>query len=238
MKKRSRRENIYTRRFERNLIIAILGVVAVAIFLFFYGVPLLINFSLFVQNSNRNNESDNPTTESSYIAAPYIDPLPSATNSARITVSGTSLPDHTVKVYLNNKEVREVVVDEKNSFKIRNFQLKEGENEIKTVALTNYGKRSSYSPVVKIEYKNKSPNLEVIYPVDQQIITGKNQVLIDGKTDTGVQVTINDYWAIVDEEGNFTYLLNLQSGDNKIIVRAIDTAGNEKTLEINVTFNH
>ncbi len=84
MKRRSRRVSIYTRRLEKHLILAISGLIVLSVFLFFYGVPLLINFSLFIQNSGGQNEAETSVNEAVYVAPPVIDPIPVATNSGRI----------------------------------------------------------------------------------------------------------------------------------------------------------
>jgi bacillopeptidase F len=138
---------------------------------------------------------------------------------------------------VNNKQIKESKFDADNSFEFTNVLLRRGKNEIKAKAVDSSGKKSDFSKEIRIEYKNKSPDLAISSPSDQQNISGSRQIRIEGKTDTGVQITVNDYWAIVDGEGNFSYLLNLQDGENKIKVVATDEAGNQKMSEIRVIFH-
>ena len=58
-----------------------------------------------------------------------------------------------------------------------------------------------------------------------------------GKTDSGVRITVNGFWAVIDENNNFSYSLPLQDGDNAIKVVAQDQAGNKAEKEIKVTYS-
>ncbi len=86
---------------------------------------------------------------------------------------------------------------------------------------------------------NLSPTLSIDSPADNQIITGdNNKVTVSGKTDPGVQVTVNTFWAIVDENGGYQYNLTLQNGDNNFAVVATDKAGNKTEQTRKVIYNH
>lgn len=237
MKIQSRREEISKRRYERNIIAILLGIVILLIAFFFYGAPLLINFILLVGNMRGGNETVNNTKESSLLVPPILNPIQDATNSARISISGTAAPGQTVKLYLNGKYINKTTVNDKNNFVFDNVLLDENDNDIKTTAINDDNKESDYSQDLKIVYKNKLPNLDINYPQDKLTISGSNQIKVEGKSDSGVRVTVNGYWAIVDNNGNFSYLLNLKKGENKINVTASDEAGNQTAKEITVTLN-
>ena len=51
MSKQSRLEQISKRRFERNILFILLGIIILVVVAFFYAIPLLINFSLYILNS-------------------------------------------------------------------------------------------------------------------------------------------------------------------------------------------
>ncbi len=232
MVKKSRLEQLSHKRYARNIILIIIGFFFLILVFFFYGVPLLINFSLFVENFRGSNESSISVNNSNYIPPPVLNLLPSATNSAQITISGSALPNQTVKLYLNGKYIKQIKSDEDKNFVINNVILANGENDIKAKSIESNNKESQYSQNIHIVYKNKSPALEVKYPNDQQIISNSSNINVEGKTDGDAQVTVNGYWAIIDNLGNFSYLLNLQKGDNKIKIVASDEAGNKTEKEV------
>ena len=65
----------------------------------------------------------------------------------------------------------------------------------------------------------------------------QSTVKVLGKTDPGVRVTVNGFWAVIDENNNFSYNLPLQNGENMIKIEAIDQAGNKTEKEIKVTYS-
>lgn len=237
MKKQSRFEEISRKRSERNIIFIIVGMILVFVLFFFYGIPLLINFSLLIQDFRNNTNTELPVNNSSYVAPPFLDPLEEATNSAQLTVSGSALPKQVIKLYVNGKYFNQTKVGEDKTFIFDNVTLKQGDNDIKAKSVIS-DKESGYSQTIHIAYKNKAPNLEIKAPGDGQTISsGDSQAKVEGKTDPSVRVTVNDYWAIVDNQGNFSYLLRLQKGENIIKVVASDNAGNKTSKEFKVTLN-
>lgn len=238
MKRKSRFEQISRKRYQRNIILIFVGIIILLIVFFVNAVPLLINLSLFIENFRNDDNKNVITNNTSYIPPPVIDPLPNATNSANIIIKGTALPKQIIKLYINNTYTKQAAVAGDRTFVFKNVSLSKEDNNIKAKSIAVDKKESGYSQIIHIVYKNKAPQLTINTPTDKQIITdGGSQTKIEGKTDTGVQVTVNDHWAIVDNTGNFSYLLNLQKGENKINVIASDDAGNQTTSEIHVTLN-
>ncbi len=235
MNKKSRLNEITKKRYERKLIIFFAIIIFLLGILFYYSPPLLIKLSLILGDLRDNREADLSINNTKYIAPPVLNPLFSATNSAEITISGYAPSGKSVKIYLNSKYIRQVKVNDDKSFNISNLMLAEGNNEIKVKSLGLDKQTSNYSQSIHILYKNKPPILELNYPIDNQIISNSsNKVKVEGKTDSDTRVTVNDYWAIVDNIGNFSYLLNLQKGDNKIKIAATDEAGNRSEKEVTV----
>lgn len=234
MSKQSRLEEIAKRRSERNIIIILAGIIVLVAVFFFYGIPLLINFSLLVEKMRGNKDTEVVVNASSYIAPPVLDALRDATNSAQINVSGSALQSEVIKLYVNGKYLDQVKAGRDKSFIFNYVSLDVGANDIKAKAVI-LDKESDYSENMHIVYINKEPNLEINSPQDNQSISnGDGQVKVEGKTDPSVRVTVNDYWAIVETDGNFSYLLRLQKGDNTIKVVATDDAGNKTEKEIKV----
>ena len=90
--------------------------------------------------------------------------------------------------------------------------------------------------------KNSAPTLDISTPSDGQrfdknSIGSGNSISVSGKTDQGVSVTVNGFWAVVDDSNNFSYTLPLQNGDNQIKIIAIDQAGNKTEKDIKVNYS-
>jgi len=234
MTKQSRLEEISRKRSLRNTIVILAGIICLIVLFFFYGVPMLINLSLLVEKLRGDGDIEVSSNTSSYIAPPVLDLLKDATNSAKTNISGYALPNQVIRLYVNGKYIDKTTVNNNNNFVFRNIILKEGDNNIKAKAIYS-DKESDYSQNIQIIYQNKNPDLEISSPRDNQIISnGDAQVKVEGKTDPSVRITVNDYWAITESDGNFSYLLHLQKGENKIKVIAIDNAGNKSEKEIKV----
>jgi hypothetical protein len=234
--RRSRLNKSLENKNRKTIILSILGI-AIILFLFFrFGIDALVNFSLFVSGSKSQSTSQS-SNQINYVATPILNPLPSATNSAQIVISGTSLKNYNITLYLNNT-TDQTQADNNGNF---NFveQLLSGDNQIKVQAEYNNNK-SDFSNSVTVSYSNSQPTLDINSPTDGQkfdknSIGNGNTVIISGKTDPGDSVTVNGFWAVIDDNNNFSYTLPVQSGDTQIKVIATDQAGNrtEKDLKIN-----
>ena len=67
---------------------------------------------------------------------------------------------------------------------------------------------------------------------------GDKKVTVSGTTNTDKDVTIviNDTRVIVDSAGKFSKVINLNEGDNQIVIVATDTSGNSTQLTRQVTY--
>ncbi|MCL4418561.1 hypothetical protein M1146_00495 [Patescibacteria group bacterium] len=217
----------------KNLFLSILGIIIVLILLVKFGIPLLVNFSLLISGSNGPKEQT-AHTKAVFINPPLLNSTLAATNSAKITVSGTAVSNQTIGLYLNDNLIDKTEADSNGSFSF-DFTLNSGENKIKTKASKN-GKESEFSNTLSVVYASSPPSLEVKSPTDGQSFSkDQNTTQVTGKTDADVKVTVNGFWAIIDENNNFSYNLSLQNGDNQIKIVATDGAGNktEKGIKVN-----
>lgn len=78
-----------------------------------------------------------------------------------------------------------------------------------------------------------APNLEVYQPKDGAVIS-QDQVVVEGKTQPGNTVYINDQLINVSEDGSFNYTLKLFSGKKEIIVRAVNRQKRETVISRSV----
>lgn len=235
---KSRLSRRIEKQSKKNLVITLFGIILLVVFLAQFGIPLIEKSTLFVINAkNTNSETEDKVDTVSFIPPPVINPLPEATNSAEIVVSGTTQSNQKINLYLNDELIDTTQVKD-NKFSFSDIKIKEGENTLKTKAVTKENKKSAYSNIITILFKKTPPSLSLDTPSDNQSFSKDDKyAAISGKTDSNVKITVNDSWAIVDSDGKFSYSFPLQNGENKIKVVAMDAAGNKTEMERKVTYS-
>jgi bacillopeptidase F len=219
----------------KNVLLASLGIVLVIILLIIFGTNILVSFSLLVGKLTGTEEAATTTETVSYIAPPTLDIPPEATSSAKFAITGFGEPDQKVELYRNDKAVAKTTVKNNNSFRFGNVTLVSGVNTFKAKTISTDNKSSEFSNEVTISLLNKQPELSINEPQEGAIYKKSGgAVRVAGKTDPGVKVTVNDFWAIVDDEGNYTYMYTLKDGENELKIVATDDADNktEKSVKI------
>lgn len=236
--KRSRLRSSLEKKTKQQIAFMIFGMIAIVALLGFFAVPILVNYGAFLEKMKGSEPVQSEEQTNSFVAPPILTEDFTATNSAKISIEGTTTALYNIKLYVNDELKDKVTAKQDGSFIVRNVALSDGGNTIRAKAIDENKKESGFSNTLSITYKNKGPEVSIDYPADNQIITTEgNNVIIKGKTDPEAKVTVNGFWAIVDSGGNWQYTLNLQGGDNRYKVEATDNAGNKKELERNVIYN-
>lgn len=191
---RSRLQTNLKKQNTKTIVAIIIILLALAIF----GTQLLVGFASLLGLLKGQNENLAPIQSVDYISPPVINPVPPATKDKKINVSGfTTTQSFSVYLYVNSKLVDKIKPDKNSQFTFREVVLETGENEIKAKAENMDKKQSDYSEIVIVKYLEKPPTLEISSPQDGQAIKkDQSPIKVSGKTDTGVKVTINDFWAI------------------------------------------
>ena len=231
-----------TRRLEkeskRTLFLTSIGIIGIIILIAVYGVPLLVDLSVFIDNFRGNKEIAITNGSPSFVEAPILDTEYSATFSAQITVKGTSLPKHSIKLFVNNKLTDIIETKDDGVFSFDGVSLSEGKNAITAKAVNENDKESNFSQEITATHRAKPPSLEAYAPKGgESYHGGEKNLKVTGKTDVYAKITVNEFWAIVDAGGNFSYTLPLQNGENTIKVVATDEAGNKTEYEVKVTYS-
>lgn len=217
-----------------NLILSVLGIAVVLILLMKFGIPLLVNFSLFLSGQKKDESSK--VTSSMYLSPPVLDQTANATNSAEFIITGTGIDNGKIDLYVNDSLSNKKVAEDNGSFSFK-VTLQTGDNKIKA-KVTKDDKESDFSNELEITYRNSPPGLSIDSPTDgQKFEKDQNTAQVLGKTDSNVRITVNGFWAVIDENNNFSYNLPLQNGDNTIKIEAVDHAGNKTEKEIKVTYS-
>lgn len=232
------------RRFEKQvkkqIFIFIVGIIILLFSIYKYGLTLAGSIIKIFININEKSYSQQikQNTSDQVIIPPSLDPLNYATNSASIKISGKSVNSNgQIELFLNNSLKAKTEVKKNGGFLFENIQLNEGINTIKVKIKTSENETSDYSKEFNIVYIKKSPDLSISNPADNSIFSkGEQVVTISGKTNTDNRVTINGYWATMQQDGSFNYTLRLNDGDNTIKVESQDLAGNKTTKEIKVKY--
>jgi len=92
--------------------------------------------------------------------------------------------------------------------------------------------------VYEVVFDNESPDLEVTSPEEGKEYYGskERQITIEGLTEDGVSLTINDRIVAVDEDGTFTFLTTLNEGKNNFNIKSTDKAENQTEMDFSVSF--
>lgn len=220
---------------KKRTIHILLIITGILIVLALFGSQILIVFSTALGTLKGDKDQVSETTNVSYIAPPVLDPLPAATNKKDTSVSGSTSADKaSIELYVNGKNVDKLDADKNGNFTFQSIQLNTGDNEINAKSTVS-NKTSEYSNSLKIKYIGKEPSLEISSPLnDQKFKKDESPIKIIGKTDQGVKVTINDFWAMSNEDGSFYYPYNLKDGDNNLVILATDDAGNKTKKELKI----
>ncbi len=236
---RKNKNSRLSRRLEsqsrKNLFLSVFGIIIVLVLLVRFGIPILVNFSLFL-SGQKNSEESSKNTSSEYISPPVLNQTKNATNSAEFIISGSASKGEEIQIYVNDSLSDRKMAESNGNFSFE-ITLQNGDNKIKAKAKKE-DNESDFSNELEITYKNAPPNLSVDSPADgEKFEKDQNTAQISGKTDSGARVTVNGFWAVTDENNNFSYSLPLQNGDNSIKIVAEDQAGSKTEKEIKVTYS-
>lgn len=237
MRKVSRTQRLAGRE-EKDVIkrIFILSVVSLLIIVLFFttGIPFLGKFADLVDLVFKNNKQD-AATATIVVQTPIIDALPKFTNNSSVVISGFSNNAARVEIFLNGQKAADATVDS-GRFKYEDLKLKDGDNEITAKAFDGGNHSSDFSEAVNISFSSKEPTLNISSPTDGQEFSGNNRIKVSGQTQKDTQVFANGFLANVSVDGKFDVIIPLMDGENNVEIKAVDEAGNTKTVTVKVTF--
>lgn len=232
----SRLARFEEKKLKTRLIFAVIGMLLVVTLLIVFGFRLMIGFFIFLDQMRGKNPTEQ-SQSTALVIPPYLDPLPTATMSGRLTITGRGQPNATIILYINDSESRRETIPDDGIFSIVSQNLPEGTYTIRAKTADNNGNTSNFSNTITTTIKKRPPILTISSPIDDMIVSGDDNMLqIEGKTDEGVDVRVNDRFVIVKSDGSFTYPYPLEEGENTLTIQAIDQAGNMTQVEKIVTY--
>lgn len=199
--------------------------------------PYLLNSTSSLTSRFRKQAPDSISQNINNLEAPFINSIPSATDSARIQISGSSsYSDAQIELYVNGSLYDTAPLASNQRFSFDNVKLTDGNNTIR--ARVKKGTTvSDFTKNYDVSYSVGTPKLDVSSPTDnQEFKRGDQTITVQGVTDPDNDITVNDSKAIVDGSGNFSYYLNLSEGDNTIKITAKNTAGKTTDKSIKVIY--
>lgn len=214
----------------------VLAIVLVAV-MFKWGLPWFID--VLAGSSGPKVSNINPGEDVVPPQIPTLSPLPEATNSANIKVDGYTEADVEIDAFLNDEQVANTNSDDRGAFKLE-FKLNDGSNKIQVKAKDKAGNMSQ-SIVKTVNFDRKAADVTVDLPKDGSEVFGQNNqnVTFSGKVSkVDATVTVNGNYARLGTDGGFNLVVRLNQGDNNVLVKATDKAGNmvEKIVKIRLTF--
>ena len=199
-------------------------------------MKLLVGFSVFV-GSLHSGPTPTPQTQV-LILPPALDPLPAASNSGSLTITGTGQQGLTLVIYMNDNDTKELPVPKSGSFSAQLTGLKDGSYTISAKLVNDKGNTSDLSNIITTSIKKSPPTLDITSPNDNTTINGDNNVVtISGKSDDNTSVTVNNHVIVLQSDNSFSYQYPLSDGDNKLSIQATDQAGNTTTVLRTVTYH-
>jgi len=168
---------------------------------------------------------------------PTLSPINPYIKESKITINGFAEAGSEVTVFVNDSEAGKTVAEAAGTFTLSDVSLKQGRNEITAVSRDTSGNEGQRSGILVVNFDNKPPDLTVSAPKDGQKFSGEdNQIKVSGTTESTATVKVNSVQARVLGDGSFSTTILGSAGSIPITVTATDRAGNEKKIELTVTY--
>jgi hypothetical protein len=204
--------------------------------LVFYGIPFATRIA-GIFGDIKSSTDPIQKTDNIPPAPPTIKSPPEFSNQDKIVIEGSSEPGATVILFLNGAS-NEIVCDASGNFS-SDFNLQDGENSVYAIAVDNSGNKSKESNHYKIIQDKTPPRLTIQNPQNNSSFYGEKQrqITIEGQSDPDSNVSINDHQVLVEADGSFKSLTQLNEGDNTFKIKSQDKAGNATEVQIKVSFS-
>ncbi len=222
--------------FKRILITNFFTLLILA-FTYLWIVYLLSNASSFwdIFRGKQASYSDKDTVAP---ITPYLNPISEATKDDQINITGQSETGVKITLYVNGAKSQETVADGEGQFSFANIPVTEVDQDFYVIAIDEAGNQSKPSAPYKTRKDITPPEFSVNTPEKDGTTfksTGRTYQ-VAGTTEPGTSITINEQFALVLQTGEFTANVRLEEGNNKLVFKALDKAGNETVKEYNVKY--
>ncbi len=233
--KRSRLERKKEEQITKKTVFMGFLTVVIFVLIIVFGLPLLIKFSILLGNSKSKKDtiSENIVPP---LAPRLIVPF-EATSSSKIKIEGFAEAGSEVELLKNDESMGKTEVTSDGNFSFENIELNDGENDFSARATKSDSGSSDMSKIVSVIFDTAPPELTMTNPSEDSLTVDSADFDISGKSEKGVNVTINGKVATVDSDGNFKLKIQLSSGKNDIGIIVKDAALNETKKTISITYD-
>ncbi|KKQ85773.1 MAG: bacillopeptidase F [Candidatus Woesebacteria bacterium GW2011_GWB1_38_8] len=230
----SRRLKTEERRNKKKALLLSLLTIFTILLIIFFGIPVVVKFTAFIYELKGSSEPIE-ITDNTPPPPPRFESSDIATNQDSLEIKGRTEAGASIVLTINRKKA-EVLADSEGQFSYT-LSLEDGENVISATARDNSGNESQKTEIT-IVYDDKPPTIEIINPKEGSEFYGsrQRQIIIDGKTEDGAKLQINNRLVIVDSDGTFSFTTTLTDGENIFNIKADDMAGNSKEEKLTVKY--
>jgi len=200
------------------------------------GFQLLINSVVLVNSLFHSKDAPNTKQESQeeFYGTITLDEPRTATNSARIEMSGTVQQFDTVDIFLNDEIVKTAQLVNGRFSEIIGT-LRSGSNTLYTLAKTQGGVHSKKSEIYSISYLDDPLEITVTTPTDD-MKTSTQDISIKGSVSVVGSLKVNNQPIIVSSDGSFDTTYHLKDGENILVFYGEDVAGNVQEVVVEVIY--
>lgn len=221
----SRLERVRSRKAGKQGITYLVIAILIIIITIAWGLPAIARLTGFlIKNDNA------PLTETEQRPTPPIfSDIPEATYSAQVKIAGYAQPGLEVILYLNGAEYGRKLVAESGTFNFDQVKLAEGDNNAYAYTATAHNLQSEQSKNYVIVVDSTKPVVTIDSPKDSEVFRGQSQRItnfVGSVNELGSNVFIGERMVIVGSDGKFSLPYQLVEGDQEIVIKAIDEAGN------------
>lgn len=226
MARKSRLTRVKQKRESRRAVVYIILAIIIILAMITWGVPLMARMAgmLITEDTGVGGVSELRPTP------PIFSDIPEATTEEVVTVGGFAQPGVEVALYLDGVELERKLTDDAGVFKFDNIELTEGENWVYAVAISSRGQESEQSKRYTIVVDSTAPELTISSPADGEVFRGQGQRITTFQgmvEEEGAKVYVGERMAIVSTDGTFELAYQLMEGDQEVVIKAVDKAGNE-----------
>lgn len=151
-------------------------------------------------------------------------PIDNLRTNQKVTVVGTAELGSIVKV-------NGITITNKNGIFNYDLVLQNGDNNIIITSTDDVGNVTTVTR--KVNFDNIPPSITLNSP-KANLATSNDTINVEGFTEKGTVLKLNNVIVNLDENGRFNKLLNLSTGNNLITITAIDSLGNTTVIKRNV----
>lgn len=169
--------------------------------------------------------------------APILEGMPDFTKTNELPIVGR-VPSFAVAaarqiaIAVNGRNVGTYAIGADGRFGGAPITLQDGQNTVTATLVEGATVVASTSQTVVV--KHTPPTLTITRPKNGDTVDGPD-VIVEGKTEAGADVTVNDRALRPNPDGTFTERLTPTAGPLSLTIVARDKAGNETKTQVSVT---